>query len=148
MPVADIENCAKIFDCEKKNQFDAKLSHRILILAGFFVNENTVQEYMETNSKKSLTIEDLKSFAGKPKFGIPPTKESIKNMFDLLDVGKSGKVDLDLLKYGLTSIGTDTFSSSETEEFYKSLDINLSETKAISIDQMIENLMKMLSEFE
>lgn len=68
-------------------------------------------------------------------------------MLNLLDVGKSGKVDLELLKHGLTSIGADTFSDLEIQDFYKSLNVDLSETKTIPIDQMVENLMKMLSEF-
>ncbi|KAJ1608623.1 hypothetical protein OJ253_1895 [Cryptosporidium canis] len=90
---------------------------------------------------------DLKAFAEKSKLDLP-TKDSIKGMFNLLDVGKTGQVDLELLKYGLTSIGSEKFGSSETEEFYKSLNINLSETKTISIDQMVDSTMKLLSDFK
>lgn len=89
----------------------------------------------------------MKEFAGKAKFGVPPERESIKSMFNLLDVGKSGQVDLELLKYGLTSVGSDKFSGSEVDEFYNSLDINLSDTKVVSIDQMINGVMKLLLEF-
>ncbi|KAH8583119.1 uncharacterized protein ELE39_000062, partial [Cryptosporidium sp. chipmunk genotype I] len=98
---------------------------------------------METNSKTSLTTEDLKSFAEKAKLDTP-TKDTIKNMFNLLDVGKSGQVDLELLKYGLTSIGADKFNSSEVEDFYKLLDINLAETNTVKIDQMVDNIMKLV----
>ncbi|OLQ18372.1 hypothetical protein ChUKH1_16795 [Cryptosporidium hominis] len=147
MSADEIENCANILDCEKKNQYDLKLSHRILILAGVFVSEDKVQEYMETNSKTSLTIEDLKSFAGNAKPGVP-TKDSIKNMFNLLDVGKSGQVDLELLKYGLTSIGADKFNGFEMEDFYKSLNINLEETKTVTIDQMVDHIMELLTAFK
>ncbi|KAL3126275.1 hypothetical protein CHM_8g525 [Cryptosporidium hominis] len=102
---------------------------------------------METNSKTSLTIEDLKSFAGNAKPGVP-TKDSIKNMFNLLDVGKSGQVDLELLKYGLTSIGADKFNGFEMEDFYKSLNINLEETKTVTIDQMVDHIMELLTAFK
>lgn len=90
----------------------------------------------------------MKAFASKAKFGTPPRREDIKGKFSLLDVGKTGQVDLELLKYGLTSIGSDKFSSSEADDFYNSLDIHLADTKAVPIDQMIDSVMKLLSEFK
>ncbi|KAF7456813.1 EF-hand domain containing protein [Cryptosporidium felis] len=100
---------------------------------------------MESISKTSLTLE-LKAFASKDACK-PPNKENIKNMFQLLDVGKSGQVDIELLKYGLISIGSDKFSSFETEDFFKLLEINTAETKTVPIDQVINKITDLLSIF-
>ncbi|KAH8738541.1 hypothetical protein FG386_001923 [Cryptosporidium ryanae] len=148
MSKKNIESCAKILDCEGKNEYDSKLTHRILILAGHYVTEESVRTYIESLEKKTLSLQELKDYVKKNNSLNPPSEDEIRNLFKLLDVSKSGEIDLDLLKYGLTTVGSNKFNSTETEEFFKALDINASETKSVKIEKLVEGLSKMLSIFK
>ncbi|KAH7650147.1 hypothetical protein FG379_003227 [Cryptosporidium bovis] len=148
MPKKDIESCTKILDCEGKGEYDPKLAHRILTLAGYYVTEDNVRMHVELLKKKTLSLQELKDYIKENNGLSPPSEEEIGNLFKLLDVNKSGEIDLDLLKYGLTTVGSNKFNSAEAEEFFKALQINPSETKSVKIDTLVKGVDEMLSTFK